>query len=903
MSIVRAKMLPPRLVSGVVDRPRLITRIDGIWSRPIGLIVAPAGFGKSTLARAWMATQHGKVGWLTLDAADNDLDRFILYMLEAIAAVDPGSVANTRSLIERSSRPAPRDLAETLADELMDVEDDLCIVLDEAEHLSAPEAWEFIACLIRLTPPRFHLLVLSRIDPPLPLARLRMREQLVEFRGNDLLLNADEIRTLFDQQGVPLSDEHVDDLQRATYGWPAGIRLALVQGAHPEQHWQFNAEPSAPNTEFVLDPLAAEVVERLPAHISETLLAASILDDLNPELLEALIGQELRARELIEEYARAGVLISSAPRGGGWMRFHPLFRDLFRRQLSSRRSRAEINQLHHNAAEWFIANGEVRSAIAHLLAARALDALSDLLTTAIPSAIDQEHWSAVAEWLNDIPEEIIARSPVLALGNCWVQFFKGNWLAMHAARNRLRPLLVAMPPDQPQTRAWLAELAILDAMDIGSFLNDADEFLTTIAVAAPDIAPDRRFVRGHVTLICAMALEEIGRPDEADRVIKDAIGQGSARVDSEVIRALVARCFVLRQRGDFPRLEAASSELELIARTHNLPVSQGWAHLFHGFVLFQRNDLVGAEADLADLASHHAQVHIACLREGMLLLARVYHAQGDPAEAAAVLRRLREILAQQGSVEMLPPIASLEEYLIYLESPLERAAGRGLSELPSVVDTTPHVMHHPVTTAVLLNAESGRAGAEQALQLAETFAAHARAMHYPCWEPEILALQAIALSALERHDEAVDRMRAALNHGLARYLTRTFLDLGYRSHALYQDLMDDAEVGHVARSLLSGVRLPTSPAVTDPAPVASEPRVAPANRRTLLSLLTDRELTVLELLEKRLSYKEIGDTLAISPLTVKRHAGNIYDKLGATSRREAVAIAREYGWNPERDPR
>jgi DNA-binding CsgD family transcriptional regulator len=189
------------------------------------------------------------------------------------------------------------------------------------------------------------------------------------------------------------------------------------------------------------------------------------------------------------------------------------------------------------------------------------------------------------------------------------------------------------------------------------------------------------------------------------------------------------------------------------------------------------------------------------------------------------------------------------------------------------------------------------------LQLAETFAAHARAMHYPCWEPEILALQAIALSALERHDEAVDRMRAALNHGLARYLTRTFLDLGYRSHALYQDLMDDAEVGHVARSLLSGVRLPTSPAVTDPAPVASEPRVAPANRRTLLSLLTDRELTVLELLEKRLSYKEIGDTLAISPLTVKRHAGNIYDKLGATSRREAVAIAREYGWNPERDPR
>jgi ATP/maltotriose-dependent transcriptional regulator MalT len=490
---------------------------------------------------------------------------------------------------------------------------------------------------------------------------------------------------------------------------------------------------------------------------------------------------------------------------------------------------------------------------------------------------------------------------VLALGNCWVLFFKGNWQAMRAARDELRAVLEAMPPDEPRKQEWQAELVILDATEIGSFLTQASGLLVMIEQAAPHVAPNRRFVRGHIALQRAMALEELGRSEEADAVIAEAIGQGSARVDSAVIRALVARCFVLRQRGDFPRLETAASELALIAGAHDLPVSRGWALMFHGFVLFQRNDLTGAEADFTALAGDHGRVHIACLREGMLMLARTYFALGDGTESTAVLRRLREILANQGSVEMLPPVASLEQFFAYLNAPQEIQGSRGLAELATIVETTPHALHHPVTTAVLVNCESGHTGAEHAIHIAETFASHARAIHYHYWEPEALALQAIALSALGRDADAVDRMRQALGHPIARYLTRTFLDLGYRSHALYRTLLDDPEIGAFARSLLSA--LDRSPAESQaPAPQADTAvHRSATHRRTLLSLLTDRELTVLELLEQRLSYKEIGDALSISPLTVKRHAGNIYDKLGAGSRREAVELAFELGWKPARE--
>jgi ATP/maltotriose-dependent transcriptional regulator MalT len=469
------------------------------------------------------------------------------------------------------------------------------------------------------------------------------------------------------------------------------------------------------------------------------------------------------------------------------------------------------------------------------------------------------------------------------------------------ARGILRTLLETMSPDDPRTLEWRAELVILDATEIGSFYTQAADLLETIERVAPDVAPDRRFVRGHVALQRAMALEELGRSRDADAVIEEAIGQGSARIDSQVIRALVARCFILRQRGDFARLETASSELALIAQRHDLPVSNGWAHVFYGFALFQRNDLAGAEAAFSNLAANHGRIHIACLREGMLMLARVYHALGDETEAAAVIRRLRELLAHQGSVEMLPPVESLEQFLTYLRAPSKVDKIQSLPALARILDTTPHALHHPVTTVVLVACESGRESAEHALDLVTAFAGRARSIHYPYWEPETLALQAIARSALGLRKAALASMRQALGHGLTRYLTRTFLDLGYRSHALYRELADDPEVGAVARSFLAALP-PASAHPEAPAPPeAQQVRIAPTQRRSLLALLTDRERSVLELLEQRLSYKEIGNALSISPLTVKRHAGNIYDKLGAGSRREAVAIALELGWHPDRE--
>jgi LuxR family maltose regulon positive regulatory protein len=289
-------------------------------------------------------------------------------------------------------------------------------------------------------------------------------------------------------------------------------------------------------------------------------------------------------------------------------------------------------------------------------------------------------------------------------------------------------------------------------------------------------------------------------------------------------------------------------------------------------------------------------MHVACLLEGMLLLARVYRVQGQLAESHAVLRRLREKLVIRGCVELLPLVLSFEMFVTFLDSP-----GAAIGELltnrsESTLDVTPHLLHHPLTATVLLDSEAGPQQAEHALSLAREFAERATAIHFTCWLPEIFALQAIALSALERDSEAVAMMRTALAHGVAKYLTRTLLDLGPRSQILYRSLADDPEVGDMARSLIKWVEL-APPAAAPVETVLPHPAPMPGARQTnLLSLLTDRELEVLELLERRLSYKEIGGTLHISPLTVKRHAGNIYDKLGVNCRREAVGTAHDLGW-------
>jgi ATP/maltotriose-dependent transcriptional regulator MalT len=554
-----------------------------------------------------------------------------------------------------------------------------------------------------------------------------------------------------------------------------------------------------------------------------------------------------------------------------------------------------VRDLHLRTARWFLTEGDLLSAVQHFVTADALDELVELLNVEIPRALDREDWASVAEWLDRIPAATIASSPVLALGRWWVLFFKGSWVGMRSARADLEKLLETLPASDPAREHWLAELAVLVAHEAPPRPDDAARALDMIEAAAPHLDPERRFVRGHAEYRRITALADLGRIAEADAAITAAVGRVGAQVDSAMVRPLVGRCIILRQRGAFPQLETAAAELAALADARELPVARGWGNVFHALVLVQRNDLAAAEPILAALATDHRRINVVCLREGMFLLARCYWAMGDATEATAIVRRLRELLVNRGAVEMLPGIASFERFLAFLEDPDHARDNHWTWDAETILATTPHFAHHPVTTALLLSSEDGRDRAGDALQLVDAFARLTADVHFTAWQPETLVLRAVALSALDRDREAIHAAHAALMSAPAKFMIRSLMDLGPRAHALYRRLADDPDVGALARLLTGDAR-----AAQTHVPVTNPPQTTSNATTPILSLLTDRELAVLDLLEQRLSYKEIGSALFISPLTVKRHAGNIYDKLGVDCRRDAVAVANELGWRGPR---
>jgi LuxR family maltose regulon positive regulatory protein len=902
MAVVRAKITTPRISVGTLERPDLLARLDLLWTKKLGLVSAPAGFGKSTLGSLWTQRRASRIGWLWVDQEDNDVDRFVGYLLEAIASIDPALVANTRSLAERSSRPSITELAETLADELVDSDEEVCIVLDEAEHLTAPDPWTFVEHVLRLSPAHVHMLVLSRIDPPLPLARMRMRDDIVELRGSDLLFTPNEIQSIFEGHNIHLNDTRTDEIVKLTSGWPAGVRLAIAHEISAQTGDRAEVRRSATTTSFSLDTLAGDLVDQLAPDVTEVLLAAALLEDLNPPVLEAMIGKSIDLKDLIAEFTRAGVLITSSPRGGGWLRMHPLFRDLFQRQLTSRRTRSEIRVLHMQAAMWLISEGEIASAVDQLLAARATAELIELLETEIFKALDREDWPAVADWLRAVPEDLFAHSPTLSLGRCWMHFFKGNWLAMRAVREQVREMLASSHDETPHHPAWRAELDVLDAVARSAMPAQgasAAETVERLERSTPNLGIDRKFVRGHAFVNRALALECLGLSAASDETLDAATAHDGGQLDSAVIRQLVGRCIILKQRGDIPRLESASADLTLLTDQSGLVLSRGWALYFHGLSRYLRNDLVSAEAILARMTSQPHGIHVGVLREGMLLLSRIYTALDDSTEATAVLRRLREILAFHGGIEMLPSVASFERFMAFLADPQQTVARFAVPESMTVVNATPHAAFHPVTGAVLIASERPGELAHHALKLARAFSQRIVVDNMPYWGPEAAALEAIALSGAGEDLAAIDQMRVALSDPIARHLSRPLIDLGPRAAHLYAALANDATVGDFARFLIGGQESQAT-VHADQDEGAEKPPAPVRYRGSLLSLLTDRELSVLTLLEQRLSYKEIGEQLFISPLTVKRHAGNIYDKLGVDNRREAVARAFDLGWRPVR---
>ena len=897
--LLATKLHVPGLQPGFVPRPRLVEALGEGLARQLILVCAPAGFGKTAVLADWARRGRWPVGWLSLDAGDNDPARFWRHAVAALDRARPGIAKRVGPLLGQSASASFEPLVTALVNELADQpgEGDLLLVLDDYHLVSSEPVHTSVAFLLGHLPPGLHLVLASRADPPLPLARLRGRGQLAELRATELRFTSEEAAALLREAAGPgLPNAVAAVLAARTEGWAAGLQLAGLSLRGQADAAGFVAAFTGSHR-YVLDFLADEVLDRQDEELRTFLLETSVLERLSGELCDAVTGRT-GSQVLLEQVERAGLFLVALDEVRGWWRYHHLFADLLRARLQEERP-GQVVQLHRNAAAWCEGRGLPDDAIRHATAAGEMAWAARLIEQHFDELFYlRGEGATVQRWLSALPDDLVGSRPRLLLAQAQVAATSGR---VEAAEQLLNA----------------AERASASAAD-EPFEPTADRAGSLLANIAAGIALQRSYLaalRGNAEGTAAFASQALAELSEGEQMLSSIARCNLAEAEwlhgrlAEAERAFVSGIAGWRAASQHTvaawgchhlgQVQRAQGRLDAAARTGQqaldaitaparsaLPTA-GPGYVGLGEVAYQRNEL--------DTAFRHASEGIALCRQfaylralaaGLATLAWIRQASGDPAGAREAIGEA--VQAAPGPAGLLNPVPAQRARLLLGQGNLTEAA-RWTTEGGLSADDEPDYPReggHLVLARVLL----AQGEAERALALLDRLRAAAAAQDRAGSLIEIGALRALALAARAEERAAVDALAGALVIACPQGYVRVFADEGPPMAALLGRLVAAQRTEHAAARRVPLGCLSRLLRAFD---VQRSGPGVPAAVPGMVEQLTARELEVLGLLAAGRSNQAIAAELVVALDTVKKHVTHVLDKLGAANRTEAVARARQ----------
>ena len=876
MPLLASKLVVPSMPGRVVERPRLFKLLDTGVERPVTLVAAPAGAGKTLLLTSWISagSPPGEVAWLSLDGGDNDPVRFWAYVLAALGR--SGAVPADSGLLAVQPSPADDDaLLASLLHGLEELASPVVLVLDDVHELTEPRVLSGLDFLIRHAPPQLRLVLSTRADPPLALHRLLVSGQLTQLRMADLAFTVPEVDDLlagYDYR-PRLSDDDLALLQARTEGWAAGLRLAAVSMQHQPDLHRFVTE-LAGDDRSLAGYLVSEVLEQQPAELRSFLLRTCVVGELSGELADALTGRDDGER-ILARLEQANAFVMALGSRHKWYRYHPLFAELLRYQLR-REAPHEVVELRHRAARWYAGHELPVEAVQQAVTVRDWGYAAELIAEHGLGRTLHGQEEAFRDLLDLLPADLARLDPELALllAAQRIAADDGAAASLQLAREQ-EPLLAA--ERRPRFALVLATCRLLRAGRAG----DLDELLAAGGEAlAAHGRLDAADAGGMAAAARAVALAGLGTAElwtGALDAAEEHLQAGQAAALGAGLDDLQLDCL-----SRLALLQAVGGRLGLAARTAepavglagDAPAVAG-ALLALAWVHYQRDDLVLAGSFLERAAEQAGGAPDLPLRAAVRLLrGRLRWAEGDPAGALAELGAARHELGDRD------PPGLLRHWLSTTEAELRLAAGDAgpaTALLGSFGPGDPVEEPEAVARAVLQLALDDPAAAVGTLS---PFLDTARPATRLDTGIRAWLLHALASHVLDQADQAAASLRQAIDLAEPEEHRRTFLDAGAAGQALVVHYRDWIDVSWPFLDELALASLDPAPAVRSPMPV-------------LIETLSERERAVLRYLPTMLTFVEIGSELYISVNTTKSHVRSIYRKLGVVGRRDAVRRARQ----------
>ena len=907
--LLAAKLYLPPPRPGLVSRPHLITRLnDGLASgRKLTLLSAPAGFGKTTLVSEWIAALtpaccpwqsealHGRAAgaraaWLSLDPSDSDPARFLAYFIAALQSTATGLGAGALAALQTPQPPPVEGLLTSLLNEITALPERRVLVLDDyhaldsqAVDVSTPVD-QALAFLLDHLPPQLHLVITTRQDPSLPLARLRARSQLTELRAADLrFTSAEAAEFLIRAMGLNLSDGDVAALETRTEGWIAGLQLAALALQAPLA-MPGQSDPArfiqsfTGSHRFVLDYLLEEVLQRQPPTTQGFLLRTAILERLCGPLCEAVLGQEsLAGQETLEALERANLFLVPLDGERRWYRYHHLFGELLRQRLGDP---PDLAELHLRASQWFEANGDLAAAFRHAHAANAFERAASLAELAWKGMNDTFQDAAWFGWVKQLPEAVICARPLLCTQAAAALTDTGELEASEARLQDAERALGHSPDPSLPARITLARA--YNAQVQGKLA----ETIHFAELALQHIPADDVMQRAQAAILLEFTHWSSGDLEPALRAIGDWM-ESMTRLGNHVF--VVASAFAVADLlvglGRLGEAERANQDALQLAAQHGPEAEHITAHHHLGLSMLyhERGDDARAVDHLQQAAERGKQTTLVDWpHRWHVAQAQLKEAAGNLEAALALLDEAKRVYVKN-PVPDLRPIAALKARIYLKQGRPDKARAWAAERRLSLADEASYLGEFELLTLARLEITNPAANAllERLLGAAEAQKRRGSAL-------DILLTQALAYEAQGNHPQALAALARALSLAEPEGYSRIFVDEGEKMRLLMADFRFSIEkqAGHPLAEYV--VKL-----LSAFAPPRAVSQSASSNQKS--EILSERELEILRLVAQGLSNTEISQRLYLALSTVKGHNLRIFGKLQAQNRTEAVARARELG--------
>ncbi len=939
--LLRTKFSVPPIPPEFIPRPRLTERIDRGVMGLLTLIVAPAGFGKTNLLIEWAKESNLPVAWLNIDSDDNDPYRFFGYLVGAMQTLEPGLGEEALDIIQSTKGGGVEVGITLLINEISAISKEMVLVLDDFHALEDPVILQRSSFYLKHLPHNFHLVIASRSEPELDLMSLRAKGKVVELGANDLRFTREEVALYIDKaMGLQLSSEAVKALEKRTDGWITGLQLTVLSlGHHQSDLLDLLANPQG-EAHYLIDFLAEEVLDRQSEDIRQFLLRSSVLDELNSSLCEAVVNPEAQpgyGTVMLNRLEHAHLFITALDEKHEWFRYHPLFVD-FLRHIHAEINPEEIPVLQKRAALWFEKNADLDEAFEYALASSDLEWTADLIQRNLQTMIQTGEIFPLTRWIGKLPDEIIHQRPGLSLAYAWglIAAYQLDlaqyWIddVQQSLISQIEKETGIIPyTDEPGATQALEDIDIWNVhgglaicqSTLAILSGDLDKAAEYSREATSFLKEDNPFVHSLLALDDSLYYILSGDTQKAISSLRDTIN--IARRANNLLVLIIATCQLAEMQALQGHLSQACATLQkarLMAVGPDekpLPLA-GLIDIEFGEILLERDALEEAGTYLDRGCQATQTIWPISSLDGLISLARLRQTLGDTSGSQTIIAEtLQTALGTESSQWDDSIISAVAVRLALQRGDLANAdLWWKKGDFPDITGTISlenypyHILEYLLITQARFLLETGldTGGTkvfQQALELLGELLLEAKRFHRLTSQIEILVLQAMVQLALE-DEQAINSLLQALALGEPEGYRRIYLDDGQRLYELLLkcQCVQQASSSYLPspafiESLLEAIQLASSTLPHTQRTLGQRTDATTAKTDDGLPIsLSAREMEVLTLIAEGKSNQEISAELCLALNTVKRHAYNIYAKLGVRKRTQAVLKARQLGLIP-----